>query len=129
MNEGNSSGWDATTRRAVDGLKGHDNPQGKPYSTRYIGSLVGDFHRNLLYGGIFLYPPDTKNPNGKLRLLSEAAPMAFIAEAAGGRATTGTQDVLDITPRELHQRVPLIVGSRREVAWIESLYGERAAAP
>ncbi len=71
---------------------------------------MADFHRNLLYGGIFLYPPDAKNPNGKLRLLSEAAPIAFIAEAAGGRATTGREAILDIVPRELHQRVPLVDG-------------------
>jgi fructose-1,6-bisphosphatase I len=125
VNEGNSAGWDEKTRSAVERLKSGENPRGKPYSTRYIGSLVGDFHRNLLYGGIFLYPPDAKHPTGKLRLLSEAAPMAFIAEAAGGRATTGTEDVLDIMPRELHQRVPLIVGSVREVEWVETLYGRK----
>lgn len=124
VNEGNTSGWDAPTRRIVDGLKGGQNPLGKPYSTRYIGSLVADFHRTLVYGGIFLYPPDKKSPRGKLRLLSEAAPIAFIAEAAGGRATTGREPVLEIQPSELHQRVPLIAGSRREVEWIESIYRE-----
>jgi fructose-1,6-bisphosphatase I len=110
----------------VDALKGKDNPAGKPYSSRYIGSLVADFHRNLLYGGIFLYPRDEKNSSGKLRLLSEASPVSFIAEAAGGRATTGTERILDIVPRELHQRVPLIVGSPREVAWAERFFQEEA---
>lgn len=122
VNEGNERGWDARTRTIVQALKGNDNPRGKPYSTRYIGSLVGDFHRNLLYGGIFLYPPDAKSPRGKLRLLSEAAPMAFIAEAAGGRAVTGTGRVLDVEPKELHERVPLITGSPREVDWVASLF-------
>ncbi len=122
VNEGNSLGWDEETRRIVDRLKGNQNPHGSPYSTRYIGSLVADFHRNLLYGGIFLYPPDQKHKNGKLRLLSEAAPIAMITEAAGGRATTGKERILDIVATELHQRVPLIVGSRREVDWVESIY-------
>jgi fructose-1,6-bisphosphatase I len=128
VNEGNTSGWDDPTRRIVDGLKNGANPVGKAYSSRYIGSLVADFHRTLVYGGIFLYPPDRKSPRGKLRLLSEAAPMAFIMEAAGGRATTGRESVLEIQPTELHQRVPLIVGSRREVEWVESVYKEDADA-
>lgn len=122
VNEGNTDAWDGETRRLVDSLKGRENPAGKPYSSRYIGSLVADFHRNLLYGGIFLYPRDAKSPNGKLRLLSEAAPISFIAEAAGGKATTGPERVLDIVPKELHQRVPLIVGSPREVTWAERFY-------
>ncbi|MDM7915635.1 MAG: class 1 fructose-bisphosphatase, partial [Candidatus Eisenbacteria bacterium] len=122
VNEGRSAAWDETTRRIVDGLKSGDNPRGAPYSTRYIGSLVADFHRNLLYGGVFLYPADREHPKGKLRLLSEVAPIAFLAEAAGGRATTGRERVLDVIPAELHERVPLIVGSPREVAWAESFY-------
>lgn len=125
VNEGNAAGWSAETRRLIDRLKGSDNPHGRPYSTRYIGSLVADFHRNLLYGGIFLYPPDQKHPGGKLRLLSEAAPMAMIAEAAGGRATTGERRILDIEPKELHERVPLVTGSPCEVAWAESFYRAR----
>lgn len=122
VNEGNAEGWDEATRRLVLALKGSENPRGGPYRTRYIGSLVADFHRNLLYGGIFLYPPDAKNRTGKLRLLSEAAPIAFIAEAAGGLASTGCEAILDIVPQELHQRVPLVTGSRREVEWVESFY-------
>ncbi|MBD3161724.1 MAG: class 1 fructose-bisphosphatase [Candidatus Eisenbacteria bacterium] len=121
VNEGNTGRWDEKTRKVVAGLKGSDNPRGEPYSTRYIGSLVADFHRNLLYGGIFLYPPDAKHPTGKLRLLSEAAPMSFLAEEAGGKATTGRERVLDVVPKELHERVPLIVGSPREVEWAERI--------
>jgi fructose-1,6-bisphosphatase I len=85
------------------------------YSSRYIGSLVADFHRTLLKGGVFLYPPTRKNPNGKLRLLYEANPLAFIAEQAGGGATSGTQRIMDIEPKAIHQRTPLIIGSRAEV--------------
>jgi fructose-1,6-bisphosphatase I len=84
-------------------------------NARYIGSLVADFHRNLVSGGIFLYPADTKNPQGKLRLLYEAAPLALIAEQAGGLATDGRRPILDIMPKTLHQRVPLVIGSRHDV--------------
>lgn len=122
VNEGNLNGWDEPTRRLVEAMKQSDNPHEKPYSSRYIGSLVADFHRNLLYGGIFLYPADRKHPDGKLRLLSEASPIAFIAEAAGGRATTGRESVLEIVPTDLHQRVPFIVGSPRDVGWAASFY-------
>lgn len=88
---------------------------GRDYSTRYIGSLVADFHRTLLKGGIFLYPPTKTNPSGKLRLMYEANPIAFLAEQAGGMATDGKQRILDIQPTALHQRTPLIVGSQSEV--------------
>jgi fructose-1,6-bisphosphatase I len=123
VNEGNSLVWSPRDRDLVERFKGNDNPAGKPYSSRYVGSLVADFHRNLLYGGLFLYPPDQKNKCGKLRLLSEAAPMAFIAEAAGGGAITGPERVLDVLPQDdLHQRVPLFVGSRREVEFVAAWY-------
>lgn len=124
VNEGNAAYWDVGTRAYVDSLKVVDAASGRPYSSRYIGSLVSDVHRNLLKGGIFLYPADHKNPkqsSGKLRLLFEAAPMAFIAEQAGGAATTGTQRILDIEPTQLHQRVPLIIGPADEVARYESM--------
>lgn len=88
---------------------------GKPYSLRYAGSLVADFHRVLLKGGVFLYPPTKEAPRGKLRLLYEASPIAFLAEQAGGMAIDGRQRILEIQPESIHQRVPLIVGSRREV--------------
>ena len=86
-----------------------------PYGRRYVGSLVADAHRTLLKGGIFAYPADKKNPNGKLRLLYEANPFAFIFEAAGGKASTGSERILDIVPSELHQRVPLYIGSKGDV--------------
>jgi fructose-1,6-bisphosphatase I len=115
VNEGNESKWDAKVRDWVRWLKTPDKASGRPYSSRYIGTLVADFHRTLLKGGIFAYPADDKNPNGKLRLLYEAAPMAFIARAAGGSASTGKQAILDVVPTELHQRVPLYIGSKRDV--------------
>ncbi len=121
-NEGNYSSWDDNIKRYIDVLKEPEALAGRPYSLRYIGSLVADFHRNLLYGGIFLYPGDTKNPNGKLRLLYEASPLAYIVEQAGGAASTGQQRILDIEPTELHQRVPLVIGSREDVAFAEEFF-------
>ncbi|MDZ7305256.1 MAG: fructose-1,6-bisphosphatase, partial [candidate division KSB1 bacterium] len=95
-------------------------------SSRYIGSLVADFHRNLIYGGIFLYPADKKNPQGKLRLQYEANPLAFIVEQAGGAASNGRQRILDILPTDLHQRTPLIIGSHEDVREAEEyLQGKR----
>ena len=85
------------------------------HSLRYVGSLVADFHRNLLKGGIFLYPSDTKSPDGKLRLMYEANPLGFIAEQAGGAASNGEQRILGMQPKKLHQRVPLIIGNKAEV--------------
>lgn len=114
-NEGNYARWSPAQRRLIDHFKGLDGQNDKPFSSRYIGSLVADFHRTLLYGGIFMYPADAKSPNGKLRLLYEAAPIAMICEQAGGRATDGHRDILDIVPTELHQRVPLYVGSKEYV--------------
>jgi fructose-1,6-bisphosphatase I len=94
---------------------------GRTYSLRYIGSLVADFHRTLLKGGIFLYPPTTKNPEGKLRLLYEANPIAFIAEQAGGIATDGRGRILEISPKSIHQRTPLVVGSQIEIRDFERI--------
>lgn len=118
VNEGNYNYWDEGTRAYIDYLKDPHADHHRAYTSRYIGSLVADFHRNLLYGGIFLYPADSKDPrkpHGKLRLTCEANPMAFIAEQAGGLATTGTERIMEIVPSELHQRVPLIVGSKKDV--------------
>ncbi len=120
VNEGNTANWNAGTRRYVEHLKTPDKASGRPYSSRYVGSLVADFHRNLLYGGIFLYPADKKSPNGKLRLLYEANPLSFIAEQAGGAGSNGKQRILDIVPTELHQRTPLIIGSADDVKEAES---------
>jgi len=114
VNEGNSTRWDENTRRYIEHLKGDDG-DGHPYKSRYIGSLVADFHRTLLYGGIFLYPADSRSPKGKLRLLYEAAPLSFIAEQAGGSATDGDRRILDIEPVQLHQRTPLVMGSTEDV--------------
>lgn len=111
VNEGNYARWSAGQQKLIDHLKGLDGGKQTPFSSRYIGSLVADFHRTLLYGGIFMYPADERNPGGKLRVLYEAAPLAFIAEQAGGRATDGERDVLDILPRSLHDRTPFYTGS------------------
>ena len=126
-NEGNYHYWSEGVRRYVDYLKVSDEATGRPYSGRYIGTLVADFHRNLLAGGIFMYPAATKDPqkpHGKLRLLYEAAPLAFIVEQAGGRASDGTQDILQIQPESLHQRVPLFIGSREDVDEAEQFIRE-----
>ena len=97
-----------------------DKPtSGSGMSTRYIGSLVADFHRNLLYGGVYLYPPYEGRPEGKLRMMCEAAPLAMVAENAGGYASNGQQAISSITPTELHMRTPLYIGSRDDVLWIE----------
>jgi fructose-1,6-bisphosphatase I len=114
-NEGNYSNWSDEQRALVDHLKNADGSNPRPFSSRYVGSLVADFHRTLLYGGLFMYPADRKNPNGKLRLLYEAVPLAFIAEQAGGRGWTGVQDLNDVIPTSLHQRVPVFLGSKEYV--------------
>ncbi len=119
VNEGNYHYWDNKTRALIDLLKSDKNSAGKPYSQRYIGSMVADLHRTLLYGGIFMYPGDSKNPNGKLRLLYEAAPMAYIFKNAGGYASDGTQDILNVQPSQLHQRIPLFIGHKTEVEFAE----------
>jgi fructose-1,6-bisphosphatase I len=120
FNEGNYAGWEGGLQKYMDSLKDGAKWGGKPYSARYIGSLVGDFHRTLLYGGIYGYPGDTANPNGKLRLLYECAPMSFIMEQAGGKGSTGRGRVLDVQPDKVHQRVPLFIGSPKEVEYVES---------
>ncbi|KAH7433225.1 hypothetical protein KP509_07G060400 [Ceratopteris richardii] len=118
FNEGNYQLWDDKLKKYIDDLK-DPGPTGKPYSARYIGSLVGDFHRTMLYGGIYGYPRDKKSKNGKLRLLYECAPMSFLAEQAGGKGSDGHRRVLDIHPEEVHQRVPLFIGSTEEVEKLE----------
>ncbi|MFC1565195.1 class 1 fructose-bisphosphatase, partial [candidate division KSB1 bacterium] len=115
VNEGNYIDWDDNLKRYIKSLKEPEAAGVKPYSLRYIGSLVADFHRNLLYGGIFLYPGDKRNPGGKLRLLYEAIPLAYVAEQAGGAATDGKRRILDIKPDSLHQKIPLIIGSEEDV--------------
>ena len=103
VNEGYYERWDENMKRFINYLKAEDKATGRPYKLRYVGTLVADFHRTLLYGGIFMYPGDTKNPEGKLRLIYEAAPLAYVVEKAGGRASNGFQNILDIKPTSLHQ--------------------------
>jgi fructose-1,6-bisphosphatase I len=122
VNEAYEPRWPPEVQAIVRQLKsGRDGAGGKSMTARYIGSLVADFHRNLLKGGVFLYPPTLDRPGGKLRLMCEAAPMAFIVEAAGGYASDGTQSILDIVPESLHTRVPLYIGCRDDVLWMEKM--------
>jgi len=126
VNEGYTTYWEAGARRYIEYLKDTDHETGRPYSARYIGSLVADFHRNLLKGGIFLYPQYKGQPQGKLRLLYEANPLAFIAEQAGGAASTGFERIMEIQPTDIRQRTPLIIGSKEDVAeYEEFIQGKR----
>ncbi|MDH5763267.1 MAG: class 1 fructose-bisphosphatase [Nitrospinota bacterium] len=115
INEGNIETWEEPQKSLVDYMKETDKETQRPYKLRYIGTLVSDFHRTLLKGGIFMYPGDQKNPRGKLRYAFEAAPLAFIVEQAGGKATDGQTNIQEIKPSEIHQRTPLFIGSSREV--------------
>ena len=115
INEGNLQDFDPTLRAYLDYCQSDKNQTGKPYSGRYIGSLVADFHRNLIKGGIYIYPTVPSAPQGRLRLLYECNPLAFIAEQAGGLATNGQQRILDIKPSQLHQRVGFYIGSKKMV--------------
>ena len=125
-NEANESSWPLPYQQFVNRLR-RGQLNGKAYSSRYIGSLVADFHRTLLKGGVFLYPPTQKAPKGKLRLLYEANPLAFIAEQAGGAAFSGSGRILDLQPESIHQRTPFVVGSRVEVEALQSLVKREAA--
>lgn len=115
VNEGNLNQFSEGLRRYVEYCQSEDNDLGKPYTARYIGSLVADLHRNLIKGGIYIYPATKASPNGKLRLLYECNPMGMIIEQAGGMATDGRGRIMEITPNELHQRVPFFVGSKHMV--------------
>jgi fructose-1,6-bisphosphatase I len=125
-NVGNYCRWDARVQKWANWIQSDDKPMGCPYSHRYVGSLVADAHRTLLKGGIFAYPADKKSPEGKLRVLYEANPFAFLLEQAGGAATNGTERILDLQPKGLHARTPLILGSREDVLHFrEFVTGER----
>ena len=115
VNEGNLNDFDPQLRSYLAYCQSNENQTGKPYSGRYIGSLVADFHRNLIKGGIYIYPTVPSAPNGRLRLLYECNPLAFLAEQAGGLATDGKQRILEIKPTALHQRVGFYIGSKRMV--------------
>jgi fructose-1,6-bisphosphatase I len=119
INQGNFNRWSPGVQRYIRYLQEEDRSSGRPYSLRYVGSLVADVHRTLLYGGIYCYPGDTKNPEGKLRLMYENNPLGFIVEHAGGAASDGGRRILDITPTSLHQRTPLFIGSREDVVLAE----------
>ena len=119
VNEANADSFPEPYRRYLAHLR--SGAAGQAYSSRYIGSLVADFHRTLLKGGVFLYPPTQAHPNGKLRLMYEANPIAFLAEQAGGVATNGTGRIMEIAPTSLHQRTPLLVGSRTEMALLATM--------
>jgi len=115
VNEGYFARWSGGMQRYVEWLKQEDPLTGRPYSARYVGSLVADFHRTLLYGGLYCYPGDSRNPSGKLRLMYEENPLAFLVEQAGGAASDGIQRTLEIHPTSLHQRSPFFVGSSEDV--------------
>jgi fructose-1,6-bisphosphatase I len=116
INQGNTSKYTDKLKSYLDYCMEEDKESGRPYSHRYIGSMVADLHRTLIKGGIFMYPADRKNTNGKLRLIYECNPMSYIIEMAGGMSTTGEKPVLDVEPTELHQRVPIYIGSKNMVA-------------
>jgi fructose-1,6-bisphosphatase I len=122
INEGYANRWHPGTQEYIKKVKDEG------LSGRYVGSLVADFHRNLLKGGIFIYPADKKSPKGKLRLLYEANPLAFIAEQAGGKASTGEKRIMEVEPEELHQRTPLIIGSKQDVEEAERCWQEAAVS-
>ena len=119
-NEGNFWQWDEAIRDYARYVHRHEG-----YTARYSGALVGDIHRILMQGGVFLYPGTVKNPEGKLRLLYETAPLAFLIEQAGGRASDGHTDILDLVAGKLHQRNPLIIGSKEDVQLVESFITDR----
>ncbi|HAA26589.1 MAG TPA: class 1 fructose-bisphosphatase [Cyanobacteria bacterium UBA8553] len=121
VNEGNFWQWDESIRNYIRYVQRHEG-----YTARYSGALVGDFHRILMQGGVFLYPGTLKKPEGKLRLLYESAPLAYLMDQAGGRASTGTQNILDVVPKALHSRTPLMIGSKEDVALVESFIQEGA---
>lgn len=116
--------WSPAIQRYLRWLQGREGREGPALSSRYIGSLVADFHRNLLRGGVFCYPAENDKPNGKIRLLYEAGPLAFLAEQAGGYASNGQEPILDIEPTDLHQRTPLFVGNRSLVYQVERFLQE-----
>jgi len=122
FNEANTPMWDKPLQDVVTGWKNGTGKSGNSFTSRYIGSMVGDVHRTLLYGGVFGYPADTKNVNGKLRLLYEGAPMSYIVEQAGGLSTTGRERVMEIAPEIVHQRVPIIMGSKNDVQEVIDAY-------
>jgi len=120
--------WPAELRKYIQYLTAHDPGTKRPYSLRYTGALVADLHRSLMEGGIYFYPADAQHRNGKLRLVYECAPLAFVVEQAGGCASTGEQRILDLQPESIHQQVPFAIGSAADVALYEQFLGSAAGA-
>lgn len=127
INEGNYLYWHPGLKKYIKWLQEEDKSSERPYTSRYIGSMVADIHRNLLYGGIFMYPADSRNPNGKLRLMYECNPVSLIVEAAGGRASNGKKRLLEIKPDSLHQRTPIFIGSEQDVKMVEEFMAREEA--
>ena len=123
VNEGNFWQWEESFREYIRYVHRHEG-----YTARYSGAMVGDIHRILIQGGVFLYPGTEQKPEGKIRLLYESAPLAFLMEQAGGRASTGTEEIMDVVPQKLHQRTPLIIGSKENVALVESFIQQATTA-
>lgn len=126
VNDGYERFWDEAAKESLRYFHTIDTPDGKPYSARYVGALVADFHRTLMRGGIYMYPPEKRKPEGKLRLMCEANPLAFLVEQAGGKATDGKMRILDKQPRTLHERTPLFIGSKKDVEAVERIYAKYA---
>jgi len=126
VNEGNYHRWPGGTQKYLDYVKMEDKATGRPYSGRYSGCLVADVHRIILGGGIYLYPGENAKPEGKLRLMYEGNPLAMVVEQAGGKASTGITRILEVEPKALHQRVPLIIGSAEDVSCAEAYIQGRA---
>lgn len=124
INEGNYLYWHPGLKKYIKWLQEEDKNSERPYSSRYIGSMVSDIHRNMLYGGIFMYPSDSRSPHGKLRLMYECNPMAFIIEQAGGRASDGITRMLEIQPKTLHQKTPIFIGCEEDVLMVEKFMRE-----
>lgn len=129
INEGNYGHFPQGVKDYIKYCQDHDPETNRPYTARYIGSLVADFHRNLIKGGIYIYPGTTKNPKGKLRLLYECDPLAFLIEQAGGKASDGYQPIMDIEATELHQRTPFFVGSTKMVEEAEAFLAKYSEVP
>lgn len=129
INEGNLMSCSDGVQAYINWCKQTDKKTSRPYSARYIGSLVADFHRNLIKGGIYIYPGTTKNPDGKLRLQYECNPLGFLVEQAGGKATNGVSRIMEIQPKDLHQRTPFFVGSKDMVERVEKMIAERDLEP
>jgi fructose-1,6-bisphosphatase I len=126
INEGNTCWWEDGTKRFIEQLKSSNRDAAQPYTARYVGSLVADFDRTIRRGGIFLYPTDAKRPKGRLRLLYECLPLAYIIEQAGGSATNGVERLINVVPRDIHERSAFIAGGSYEMEWYERVTRSKA---